>query len=43
MPVDMHVGEARLVPKEVIVQGRHLDAMVEQGGHDGTDLVLEQA
>ena len=38
----MHVHEidARLLPKKVIVERRRIKSVVEQGRHDGVDLVF---
>ena len=36
----VHVEDARLLPEEVIVNGRHVQAVVEQRRHDRVDLVL---
>ena len=40
--VHVHVEHARLVPEEVVVQSRNLEAVVEQRGHHRIDLVLRQ-
>ena len=40
--VHVHVEHARLVAQKVIVKGRDLEPVVEQGGHHGIDLVFGQ-
>ncbi len=42
MTVHVHVENARLFPEEVIVQGGHVETIVEKRRHHGIDFVLSQ-
>src|SRR5689334_14082735 len=40
--MDVHVVHAWLVPEEMIVESGHLESVLEQRGHHGIDLLLQQ-
>jgi hypothetical protein len=40
--MNVHVANTGILPEEVIVERRHLEPIIEQGGHDRIDLFLQQ-
>jgi hypothetical protein len=40
--VHMHVEHPRIFEKEMVVQRRHLDSVLQKGAHDGIHLIFEK-
>src|SRR5262249_2333042 len=40
--MDVHVVDMGIVPEEMIVQSGDVNAVIEEGGKDGVDLILEK-